>query len=63
MKKGDPMTRVLLAIQRFANQDDGQSLVEYGMLAVLIALFVVGIVGQVGNVINMVLWVPIVQNF
>jgi Flp pilus assembly pilin Flp len=57
------MGRLLLAVRRFADQDDGQSLVEYGMLIVLIAVFVMATVSSVGTVINMVLWVPIAQNF
>jgi Flp pilus assembly pilin Flp len=57
------MARMLLAVQRLVNQEAGQSLVEYGMLIVLIAIFVMATVSSVGTVINMVLWVPIAQNF
>jgi Flp pilus assembly pilin Flp len=57
------MARMLLAFRRLATQEDGQSLVEYGVLIVLIAMFVMATVSSVGTVINMVLWVPIAQNF
>jgi Flp pilus assembly pilin Flp len=37
-------------------RDDGQDLLEYGLLASLIATFVIGALSLVGNRINDVLW-------
>jgi len=51
------------AVARLAHDDDGQDLLEYGLLAVLIAIVVMASVSTVGNQINTVLWQTIVQNF
>jgi Flp pilus assembly pilin Flp len=37
-------------------RDEGQDLLEYGLLASLIATFVIGALTMVGNQINDVLW-------
>jgi len=57
------MQRVLAAVVRLARRDDGQDLIEYGILAALIALVCFAAVTAVGNHINSVLWQSIVQNF
>jgi Flp pilus assembly pilin Flp len=57
------MERVRAAIARLASHDDGQDLLEYGMLAALIALVAIAGVTSLGNQINAVLWQTIVQNF
>jgi len=57
------MQRVLAAVVRLARRDDGQDLIEYGILAALIALVCFAAVTAVGNQINSVLWQSIVQNF
>lgn len=43
-------------IRRLATRDDGQDLVEYGLLTSLIATFLVGAVTLLGEQINDVLW-------
>lgn len=57
------MNRALSAIKRLFRQDDGQDLVEYALLATLIAVALVTVVSQLGNTINTVFWQLIVQNF
>jgi len=37
---------------RFLNEDSGQDLIEYGLIAALIALAAVSIMGSVGNAIG-----------
>jgi Flp pilus assembly pilin Flp len=50
------MKRGLAALQRLALTTDGQDLLEYGLLAALIALVAVGAVSQVGQAIYAVFW-------
>lgn len=50
------MSRVLVAVNRLARTEDGQDLLEYGMIVVLITLAAVVAVRSVGNTINAVLW-------
>ena len=50
---------VALAVQRFAKHDEGQDLLEYGLLASLISTFVIGALGLVGDQIGGVLWAAI----
>ena len=57
------MARVLIAVRRLVHQDDGQDLIEYGLLAVLIAVVVVAAAASLGNAVNTVFWVRIAQNF
>ena len=57
------MQRVMTAVARLAGNDEGQDLVEYGILAALIAVVVMAGVVTLGNTINTVLWQTIVQNF
>jgi pilus assembly protein Flp/PilA len=57
------MTRVLVAVVRFVRRDDGQDLVEYGLLAVLIAIVAIASVTTLGNTIKTVFWQPIAQSF
>ena len=42
--------------QRFAGREEGQDLLEYGLLASLIALVALGAVTQVGNTVSTVFW-------
>jgi Flp pilus assembly pilin Flp len=56
------------ALKRFVNMhlrrsDDGQDLLEYGLLVALIALFAIGAVSTVGNTIHTVFWQTIANNF
>jgi Flp pilus assembly pilin Flp len=48
---------------RFRQAEDGQDLLEYGLLAALIALIALGAVTAVGNTINTVFWTAIASNF
>lgn len=50
------MTRILKHVQRLLRIEHGQDLLEYGMLAALIAVFAVGAVATVGNTIHTVFW-------
>jgi Flp pilus assembly pilin Flp len=47
---------VLEKIALIWRSEEGQDLLEYGLLATLIAIFAIGAVGSVGNVINTVFW-------
>jgi len=42
--------------RRFRRSEEGQDLLEYGLLAALIAIIALGAVTSVGNVINTVFW-------
>ena len=57
------MAVVCAAVRRLVRHDDGQDLLEYGLLAVLIAVFVIGGLSTLSSAINSVFWQPIVQNF
>jgi len=53
------MQIALTVIQKFRRRDEGQDLLEYGMLAALIAIVALGAVQAVGNTINNVFWTAI----
>ena len=53
--------RVRLNRQR--RSEEGQDLLEYGLLVALIALFAIGAVGIVGETIHTVFWQSIANNF
>ncbi len=57
------MQHVLAAVARLADERDGQDLLEYGLLAALIAVVAMVGVSTLGQQINTVLWQTIVQNF
>lgn len=48
---------------RFRRSEDGQDLLEYGLLAALIAVFALGAVATLGNTISTVFWTVIANNF
>jgi len=50
------MTSVSQALRRLYRNDDGQDLVEYGLLSMLIAVGAVLAVNTLGNTINVVMW-------
>jgi Flp pilus assembly pilin Flp len=52
---------MLANVQGFFATDEGQDLVEYAMLAGLIALVAFAAVTQVGNTINTVFWQAIAK--
>ena len=56
------MRRVLRLVSRLARREEGQDLLEYGLLMVLIAVAALAGLNTVGNVINTVLWEAIAQN-
>ncbi len=56
-------TAAVAPLRRLARRDDGQDLLEYGLLASLIATFLVGTLTLVGRQINDVLWNFIAQGF
>jgi pilus assembly protein Flp/PilA len=57
------MQRMLIAVGRLVRRDDGQDLIEYGMLAALIAIGAIVAVTSTGNALNTILWIPIASNF
>lgn len=46
------MRNLVVAVKRLAAGDEGQDLVEYGLLASLIATFMVGALTMVGESVN-----------
>jgi pilus assembly protein Flp/PilA len=53
------MHRLFAAVGQFVRQDEGQDLLEYGLLAVLIAIVVMAAVTTLGTTIQSVFWTPI----
>ena len=56
------MQRLRRTVNRLTRRDEGQDLLEYGMLAALIAIFAVTAVGALGYRINNSFWQLIAQN-
>jgi Flp pilus assembly pilin Flp len=61
-------TLAVVALKRFANwrfrtDEEGQDLLEYGLLCALIALLAIGAVSSVGNAVNTFFWQTIASNF
>ena len=50
------MTRLVTAIERLVVRNDGQDLLEYGLLAALIALVAVASITAVGSTVYTVFW-------
>jgi Flp pilus assembly pilin Flp len=55
------MMDMLTAIRRLVLRDEGQDLMEYGLLAALIAIVAMASVSALGNQIFNVFWVNIAQ--
>ena len=53
------MDRMLARVKRLLKCDDGQDLIEYGLLAVLIATGAILMITTVGSDLNTLFWVPI----
>jgi Flp pilus assembly pilin Flp len=53
----------MISVRRLAKPEDGQDLLEYGLLTSLIAIFVLAAVRLLGNQISGVLWGTIANNF
>jgi pilus assembly protein Flp/PilA len=51
------------AVRRFFQQQDGQDLIEYGLLMALIAIIAMGAVSTVGTVVTNVFWTTIASSF
>ncbi len=61
--EGPMVSMSIRSIRRLTKRDDGQDLLEYGLLATLIAVFAVAAVRLVGQQISDVLWATIANNF
>jgi Flp pilus assembly pilin Flp len=57
------MARVLQGVVARLGGDTGQDLIEYALLAGLIAVVAIGAITALGNQVFTVFWTPIVQNF
>ena len=57
------MQRAWLVLRRFVRADRGQDLIEYGMLAALIAVVAISAVTTLGTQVRVVLWQTIANNF
>jgi Flp pilus assembly pilin Flp len=53
----------MISIRRVSKQDAGQDLIEYALLASLIAMVAMGAVKLFGDTISTVLWGSIALNF
>jgi Flp pilus assembly pilin Flp len=53
----------MISLRGLKNVETGQDLLEYSLLASLIAIFAVAAVRMVGNQISSVLWGAIANNF
>ena len=52
----------LAETRRFRRSEEGQDLLEYGLLAALIAVIAIAAVSAVGNTIYTVFWTSIASN-
>jgi Flp pilus assembly pilin Flp len=57
------LTLKRLSIARFRRAEDGQDLLEYGLLVSLIAVFALGAVAALGTTISNVFWSVIANSF
>jgi Flp pilus assembly pilin Flp len=55
------MTKMMAALGRLALRDEGQDLMEYGLLAALIAIVAVASLTVLGNTIFITFWQDIAQ--
>jgi len=56
------MERVLTFVTRLTRDEDGQDLLEYGLLAALIAIVVMAGITTLGQTINTIFWQNIAQS-
>jgi pilus assembly protein Flp/PilA len=56
-------TLLRIANGKFSRSEDGQDLIEYGLLAALIAIVAIGAVSTLGQTIYTVFWKTIETNF
>jgi Flp pilus assembly pilin Flp len=59
LSSGERMRPRLAAIRRWMKLDDGQDLIEYGLIAALIATGAILTMTTVGSELNSLFWVPI----
>lgn len=52
-----------IAAARFRRSEEGQDLLEYGLLMALIAVIAIGAVTALGSTVNTVFWTAIANNF
>ena len=57
------MTLRQIVASKFRRSEDGQDLLEYGLLMALIAVFAIGAVAMVGQTISQVFWTAIASSF
>jgi Flp pilus assembly pilin Flp len=57
------MTLRQLAGSKLRRSEDGQDLLEYGLLMALIAIFAIGAVSMLGQTITNVFWSSIANSF
>ena len=57
------MQHTIAVVSRLVRRDEAQDLLEYGLLAALIALVAFGAVQTLGNAIYTIFWSQIAQNF
>jgi Flp pilus assembly pilin Flp len=55
------MTRLFFACADLIRREKGQDLIEYALLASLVAMAVMMSVGMFGNILNDAVWVPFVR--
>jgi Flp pilus assembly pilin Flp len=48
---------------RLRQSEDGQDLLEYGLLMALIVVFAMGAISTLGNTVNTIFWQSIANNF
>ncbi len=51
------------SLERFRRADQGQDLVEYGLLAALVSIFAAGAVTLLGQLLDQVFWQTIAATF
>ena len=56
------MQCLLAIVGRLLRSDDGQDLIEYGLVALLISVGAFLVLTSLGSAVYNVLWEPIVQN-
>ena len=56
------MQRMLITVCRLFRKDDGQDLIEYGLLMLVIAIGAIVAVTSTGSALNSILWQNIASN-
>jgi Flp pilus assembly pilin Flp len=57
------MHKAVAILHGLVRKDEGQDLMEYGLVVVLIAIVAVGAVAALGQTINQAFWQTIANNF